>query len=61
MKLSNFSQVDEYVQMIPLSATIFAALTHHAGIKAAIVCVALLNRLNCDQVRSLKIVIIILF
>lgn len=33
-----------------LSATIFAALTHHAGIKAAIICVALLNRLNGDQV-----------
>lgn len=34
----------------PITATIFAALTHHAGIKAAIVCVALLNRLNGDQV-----------
>lgn len=35
-----------------LSATIFAALTHHAGIKAAICCVALLNRLNGDQVST---------
>lgn len=34
-------------------ATIFAALTHHAGIKAAIICVALLNRLNGDQVKAL--------
>lgn len=35
---------------IEMEATIFSALTHHAGIKAAIVCVALLNRLNGDQV-----------
>lgn len=35
---------------LPFSATIFAALTHHAGIKAAICCVALLNRLHGDQV-----------
>jgi uridine phosphorylase len=35
---------------IEMEATIFGALTHHAGIKAAIVCVALLNRLNGDQV-----------
>lgn len=63
------SDVDVFVL-----ATIFAALTHHAGIKgkwsskkvvqlsehknkfllitAAIVCVALLNRLNGDQVRN---------
>ena len=32
------------------SATIFAALTYHAGIKGAICCVALLNRLNGEQV-----------
>lgn len=30
----------------------FAALTHHAGIRAAVICVTLLNRLNGDQVRS---------
>lgn len=35
---------------IEMESTIFGALTHHAGIKAAIVCVALLNRLNGDQV-----------
>ena len=28
----------------------FAALTHHAGIRAAVICVTLLNRLNGDQV-----------
>lgn len=37
---------------IEMEATIFGALTHHAGIKAAIVCVALLNRLNGDQVKT---------
>lgn len=35
---------------IEMESTIFAALTHHAGIKAAVICVALLNRLNGDQV-----------
>lgn len=29
----------------------FAALTHHAGIRAAVICVTLLNRLNGDQVQ----------
>lgn len=32
----------------------FAALTHHAGIRSAVVCVTLLNRLNGDQVASSK-------
>ena len=31
----------------------FAALTHHAGIRSAVVCVTLLNRLNGDQVATL--------
>ncbi|XP_063704291.1 uridine phosphorylase 1 isoform X2 [Culicoides brevitarsis] len=39
---------------IEMECTIFAALTHHAGIKAAIVCVALLDRLKGDQVSSPK-------
>lgn len=39
---------------IEMEATIFGALTHHAGIKAAIVCVALLNRLFGDQVMAPK-------
>ncbi|XP_070494165.1 uridine phosphorylase 1 isoform X1 [Chironomus tepperi] len=39
---------------IEMESTIFSALTHHAGIKAAIVCVALLNRLNGDQVCAPK-------
>lgn len=44
---------------IEMEATIFGALTHHAGIKAAIVCVALLNRLNGDQVKTQFNVILI--
>lgn len=40
---------------IEMECTIFAALTHHAGIKAAIVCVALLDRLKGDQVRLILI------
>lgn len=46
-KLRDFGIVN-----IEMECTIFAALTHHAGIKAAIVCVALLDRLKGDQVRS---------
>jgi len=45
---------DNGVVNIEMEATIFAALTHHAGIKAAICCVALLNRLNGDQVMAPK-------
>lgn len=44
-KLHDFGVVN-----IEMECTIFAALTHHAGIRSAIVCVALLNRLNGDQV-----------
>ncbi|XP_011312955.1 uridine phosphorylase 1 isoform X1 [Fopius arisanus] len=39
---------------IEMECTIFAALTHHAGIKAAIVCVTFLDRLKGDQVNSPK-------
>ena len=35
---------------IEMEATCFAALTHMAGFKAAIVCVTLVNRLDEDQV-----------
>lgn len=48
-KLHDFGVVN-----IEMECTIFAALTHHAGIRSAIVCVALLNRLNGDQVNSAK-------
>lgn len=37
-------------------AIMLGAFTHHAGIKAAIVCVTLLNRLNGDQVTTPKAV-----
>ncbi|XP_058791317.1 uridine phosphorylase 1-like isoform X2 [Phymastichus coffea] len=39
---------------IEMESTVFAALTHHAGIKAAIVCVALLDRFKGDQVCAPK-------
>lgn len=45
-KLHDFGVVN-----IEMESTIFAALTYHAGIRAAIVCVTLLDRLKGDQVR----------
>ena len=33
-----------------MEALVFAAMTHLAGIKSAVVCVTLLDRLNGDQV-----------
>lgn len=48
-KLKDFGVVN-----IEMESTIFAALSHYAGIKAAIICVALLNRLNGDQVNTPK-------
>lgn len=35
---------------IEMESLSFAALTHHAGIKAAVICVTLLDRLKGDQV-----------
>ena len=39
------------VKNIEMESEAFAALTHRAGIRAAVVCVSLLNRLNGDQVK----------
>uniref|UniRef100_A0A023FWQ7 Putative uridine phosphorylase n=1 Tax=Amblyomma parvum TaxID=251391 RepID=A0A023FWQ7_AMBPA len=39
---------------IEMEATLFAAMCHHAGIKGAIVCVTLLNRLKGDQIDTPK-------
>ena len=41
---------DAGVRNIEMEATCFSALTHLAGIRAAIVCVAFLNRFEGDQV-----------
>ena len=38
------------VANIEMESTCFAALTYQAGIRSSIVCVALLDRLNEDQV-----------
>lgn len=43
-KLRDFGVIN-----IEMECTIFAALTYHAGIRSAIVCVALLDRLKGDQ------------
>jgi uridine phosphorylase len=52
-KLEFFEKCREAgVVNIEMESTIFSALTHHAGIKAAVICVALLNRLNGDQVSN---------
>uniref|UniRef100_A0A6P7GKX5 Uridine phosphorylase 1-like n=1 Tax=Diabrotica virgifera virgifera TaxID=50390 RepID=A0A6P7GKX5_DIAVI len=42
--------VSNGIKNIEMEATTFAALTHHAGISAAIVCVTLLDRLKGDQI-----------
>jgi uridine phosphorylase len=48
-KLRDFGVVN-----IEMESTIFGALTGHAGIKSAIICVTLLDRLKGDQVMSAK-------
>lgn len=54
-KMDYLQKLHEFgVVNIEMECTIFAALTHYAGIKAAIVCVALLDRLKGDQVMSPK-------
>lgn len=35
---------------IEMESLAFAALTHHAGIKSAVICVAIIDRLKGDQV-----------
>ena len=38
------------VKNIEMESLSFAALTHHAGIKSAVVCVTIVDRLKSDQV-----------
>lgn len=38
------------VTNIEMESLAFAALTHHAGIRAAVICVSLLDRIRGDQV-----------
>nr|CAD7438192.1 unnamed protein product [Timema bartmani] len=42
------------VKNIEMESLAFAALTHHAGIKAAVVCVTIVNRLLGDQIHAPK-------
>ena len=44
------------VSNIEMESTCFAALTHQAGIRSAVVCVALLDRLNEDQVNHFFVI-----
>ncbi|KAB0800660.1 hypothetical protein PPYR_06399 [Photinus pyralis] len=54
-KMEYLQQIrNQGVVNIEMEAIPFAALTHHAGIKAAIVCVTLLDRLKGDQVMAPK-------
>lgn len=41
---------EENIINMEMESLAFASLTHHAGIRAAVICVTLLNRLNGDQV-----------
>jgi len=50
--LNNISENN--ILNMEMESLAFAALTHHAGIRAAVICVTLLNRLNGDQVASSK-------
>jgi uridine phosphorylase len=43
---------------IEMESLSFAALTHYAGIKSAVVCVTLMDRLKGDQVRIARNVFI---
>ncbi|XP_023333543.1 uridine phosphorylase 1 [Eurytemora carolleeae] len=45
---------DNGVVNMEMEATVFAAMTHMAGIRAAVVCVTLLDRLKGDQVLTPK-------
>ncbi|CAG9760036.1 unnamed protein product [Ceutorhynchus assimilis] len=51
------SLVTQGVKNIEMESVPFSALTHQAGIKAAIVCVTILNRLKGDQIAVPKEVI----
>lgn len=43
------------VKNIEMESLSFAALTHHAGIKSAVVCVTIVDRLRGDQVGTFVI------
>ncbi|KAH8406975.1 hypothetical protein KR222_002131, partial [Zaprionus bogoriensis] len=42
------------IRNIEMEATMFASLTSHVGVKAADICVTLVNRLNGDQIQITK-------
>ena len=44
------------VKNIEMESLSFAALTHHAGVKSAVVCVTIVDRLKGDQVGTFVII-----
>lgn len=42
------------IRNIEMEATLFASLTNHVGVKAADICVTIINRLNGDQVSTCR-------
>ena len=46
------------VKNMEMEALVFGALTHMAGIRSAVVCVTLLDRLKGDQVTLLGLVVV---
>ncbi|XP_065568267.1 uridine phosphorylase 1-like [Artemia franciscana] len=44
----------DHIINMEMESLAFGALTYHAGIRSAVICVTLLNRLNGDQVSSTK-------
>lgn len=52
---------DNGVRNIEMESTVFSAFTHHANVRAAIVNVTLLDRLQGDQVRNSHYLFYILF
>ena len=45
---------DKGTRNIEMESTMFASLTKHVGVKAAVICVTLINRLKGDQIRITK-------
>ncbi len=43
---------EQGVVNMEMEATVFAAMTHMAGIRSSVVCVTLLDRLHGDQVNA---------
>ena len=47
------------VKNMEMEALVFGALTHMAGIRSAVVCVTLLDRLKGDQITDITVTVIL--